>query len=180
MEQVVNAVPAVCADDRAAVRPRDGLTVMSNCKANPSASSREKSSEDVHGLAKVTEKRTGLAELDGLIQALACGAHEPFGVVVDPADGVSLVQVPMVACAASRLSQYHVRYTPTRQRASVSPSLYSVTSANLMIVSRRLCRSKQSRRRNTDIDNVALLELPLVGNAMADHLIHGPDWFSLR
>lgn len=54
-------------------------------------------SNDVHRLAQVAEQGARLAELDGLVETLARGAHEPEGVIVHSADGIRFVQVPVVA-----------------------------------------------------------------------------------
>ena len=100
MEQLMNTVSAVRADDGAIVRTSNGLAA---------AGEREHVRidaalcEDVHDFAQVTEERSWLADLDGLVEGLASDAHELLGVVVDPADGVCLIEITVEACKSSHL-----------------------------------------------------------------------------
>ena len=55
----------------------------------------------VHDLAEVADERAGLAGLDGLVEALVRGAHEPLRVFIDAADRVGLVQVAVETCVAN-------------------------------------------------------------------------------
>ena len=80
----------------------------------------------LHHLAKVAEKCSWFTELDGFVERLASGAHEPLRVFVHSADGVRLVQVSVEACSVSqKMSSERPTMVESRE---ASPSLYTLTS----------------------------------------------------
>ena len=105
VEEVVDAVSAVRAHDRATILSCNWLTVCGS-RGRVSASGphaqchweRKEWGRYAHYLAEVAEERAGLADLDRLVEAFARRAHEPLRIVVDAPDRVCFVEVGVVPC----------------------------------------------------------------------------------
>ena len=54
---------------------------------------------NIHCVTKISEKCTGLAQLDGFVQTLSGCSHEFLGFIIDPSNRIGLIEIAEETCA---------------------------------------------------------------------------------